>query len=667
MNFLARLRRTGGPLALAGLVCGLWVSTPSGFGKSKEKHDAALGSLPEQKRALQALNRLTFGPRPGDLDRVKAMGVDKWIEQQLHPEKINDSELDTRLRSLPTLAMSTPELIEKFPPPEAIRAIAEGKQSLPSDRVERAVYVAQLERYEEKEERKQESNSNSTDVDNGLQKMGRAATTEEEGISARQKLQALLEMPPDARFEALLVLSPEQRHALTPALKGKNQELTAGMTPKQHEVVMAMANPQEVAADELRQAKLLRETYSERQFEEVMTDFWLNHFNVFIGKGMDRYFLTAYERDVIRPHTLGKFEDLLVATAESPAMLFYLDNWLSVGPNSEKASGVAATGPRRRMAVAPRKPGKRVGLNENYGRELMELHTLGVNGGYTQKDVTEVARVFTGWTLKPPREGAGFTFDERMHDPGEKIVLGHRIKYRGKKEGLEVLHILAHHPSTAKLISTKLAQRFVSDSPPPALVDRMARTFLKKDGDIREVLKTMLDSPEFWGEDDYRAKVKTPLEFVVSALRVTQADITDARPLTQQLQRMGMPLYGMQPPTGYSMKAETWVNSSALLERMNFALALSAGRLKGVRVDSEQWLAGEPVSLPVEAPASQQTLDALESCLLAGEVSEQTHRTIAARLNDPEISQRRLDDPARAPNVSLIAGLLLGSPEFQRR
>jgi len=667
MNLLARIRRRGGPLALAGLVCCLWISTPSGFGKSKEKHDATLLSLPEQKRALHVLNRLTFGPRPGDLERVKAMGVDKWIEQQLHPEKIDDSELDTRLRSLPTLAMSTPQLIEKFPPPEAIRAIADGKQSLPSDPVERAVYVAQLERYQEKQEKKQEVGATATDVDNSPEKMGRAATTEEDGIPARKKLQALLEMPPDARFEALLVLSPEQRRTLSPALKGKNEDLTAGMTPKQHEVVMALANPQEVAADELRQAKLLRATYSERQLQEVLTDFWLNHFNVFIGKGMDRYFLTAYERDVICPHTLGKFEDLLVATAQSPAMLFYLDNWLSVGPNSEKATGVAAPGTRRRKTSAPRKPGKRVGLNENYGRELMELHTLGVNGGYTQKDVTEVARVFTGWTLKPPREGGEFTFDERIHDPGEKTVLGHRIKFRGKKEGLEVLHILAHHPSTAKLVSTKLALRFVSDNPPATLVDRMARTFLKKDGDIREVLKTMLNSPEFWGEDDYRAKVKTPLEFVVSALRVTQADITDARALTQQLQRMGMPLYGMQPPTGYSMKADTWINSSALLERMNFALALSTGRLKGVRVDSERWLAREPGSLPVEAPASQQTLDALESCLLEGEVSEQTHRTIAARLDDPEISQRKLDDPARAPNVSLIAGLLLGSPEFQKR
>jgi len=665
MNLLPRIRRTGGPLALAVLLGGLSISTPSGFGKSKEKHEAAFLRLPEQKRALHVLNRLTFGPRPADLERVEAMGVDKWIEQQLHPEKMNDSELDARLRSLPTLAMSSRELIEKFPPPEVIRAVADGKQSLPSDPVERAVYVAQLERYEEKQEKKQESNSSATDVGHNLEKMGRGATTEEEGSSARKQLQTLLDMPPDARFEALLVMSHEQRRTLAPAFKGKNEEVTAGMTPKQREVVMAIANPQEVVADELRQAKLLRETYSERQLQEVMTDFWLNHFNVFMGKGMDHYFLTAYERDVIRPHTLGKFEDLLVATAQSPAMLFYLDNWLSVGPNSEKATGVAASGARR-LSV-PRKPGKRVGLNENYGRELMELHTLGVNGGYTQKDVTEVARVFTGWTLKPPREGGEFTFDERMHDPGEKIVLGHRIKFRGKKEGLEVLHILAHHPSTARLVATKLALRFVSDSPPVTLVDRMARTFLKKDGDIREVLRSMLNSPEFWGEDEYRDKVKTPLEFVVSALRVTQAEVTDARPLTQQLQRMGMPLYGMQPPTGYSMKAEAWVNSSALLERMNFALALSTGRLKGVQVDAERCFDRKPSPLPVEAAASQQTLDALESCLLAGAVSEQTHQTIAARLDDPAISQRKLDDPARAPNVNLIAGLLLGSPEFQRR
>ncbi len=366
---------------------------------------------------------------------------------------------------------------------------------------------------------------------------------------------------------------------------------------------------------------------------------------------------------------MGKFEDLLVATAQSPAMLFYLDNWLSVGPNSDFANGIARRRnnrnwrrrERNRMPVKQAK-GRRGGLNENYGRELMELHTLGVDGGYRQKDVTEVARVFTGWTLKQPKQGGGFTFEDRMHEPGDKMVLGHRIKSKGEKEGLEVLHLLAHHPSTAKFVCTKLAVRFVSDTPPPVLVDRMAQTFLKKNGEIREVLKTMLDSPEFWAADAYRAKVKTPLEFVVSAVRGSGAEVSDAMPLARQLQTMGMPLYGMQPPTGYSMKADAWVNSAALLGRMNFALALTAGKLKGVQADPDRMLGAS--SPPAD---SQQTLAVLENSLLAGDVSMQTHETIAAQLQDPKISQRRLDDPARPPNVSAIAGLLLGSPEFQRR
>src|SRR5205807_6847081 len=238
--------------------------------------------------------------------------------------------------------------------------------------------------------------------------------------------------------------------------------------------------------------------------------------------------------------------------------------------------------------------GRRSGLNENYGRELMELHTLGVNGGYTQKDVTEVARVFTGWTLKQPKQGGGFTVEERMHEPGDKIVLGHRIKSNGEKEGREVLHFLARHPSTAKFICTKLATRFVSDNPPPALVDRMSQTFLKKKGDISEVLRTLFKSPEFWAPDAYRAKVKTPLEFVVSAVRVTGADVNNAMPLAQALQRLGMPLYGMQPPTGYSMKADAWVNSAALLNRTNFALGLAGGKLRGLSVNKDRVLGNSP-------------------------------------------------------------------------
>jgi uncharacterized protein (DUF1800 family) len=249
-----------------------------------------------------------------------------------------------------------------------------------------------------------------------------------------------------------------------------------------------------------------------------------------------------------------------------------------------------------------------------------------------------------------------------LHEPGDKTVLGHRIKFNGEKEGREVLHLLARNPSTAKFISTKLAMRFVSDNPSPELVDRMSQTFLKKDGDIREVLKTMLRSPEFWSPDVYRAKVKTPLEFVVSAVRASGAEVNDAMPLVRQLQNMGMPLYGMQPPTGYSMKADAWVNSSALLGRMNFALAMTSGKMKGVEVASSRLLgAGAPPE------NSEQALTELENVLLTGDVSRQTHDTISEQMEDPKISQRTLDDPARPPNVNVIAGLLLGSPEFQKR
>src|SRR6202035_4832260 len=401
-------------------------------------------------------------------------------------------------------------------------------------------------------------------------------------------------LPPDERFKKVLSMPPQAQLALADSLRGgKGQEFLEGLAPKQKETLLAMNNPGGVVTSELAQAKLLRAVYSRRQFDEVMTDFWCNHFNVFMDKGLDRLMVTSYERDVIRPHAFGKFEDLLVATAKSPAMLFYLDNWLSVGPNSAQALGIPANpyGPYGRPRPPRPNAGKRSGLNENYGRELMELHTLSVNGGYSQRDVTEVARVFTGWTIDKPAEGGGFKFEPRMHEPGPKFVLGHHIKPKGEGEGegLEVLHRLATSPQTAHFISLKLAERFVSDNPPPALVDRMAKTFLKKKGDIRDVLSTLFHSPEFWDDGAYRAKVKTPLEFIVSAVRVTGAEVDDTLPLTRQLNTMGMPLYGAQPPTGYSMKAETWVSSSALLNRMNFALALTSGKVKGVRVEPAQF------------------------------------------------------------------------------
>jgi uncharacterized protein (DUF1800 family) len=636
---------------------------------TKKDKQPATAQMDQQRRAVHALNRLTFGPRPGDVEQVQAMGVGRWIDLQLHPDRIDDTALDARLTPLRTLKMDTRELMDNFPSNEMIKAVADGKRGLPSDPLKRAVYQAQLDRYEEKQERKLENGAVTPAADSAA----RAKTVKDQGrIYADEKIQQLLDMPPDQRVKAVLQMSAQEQRSLTASLRGKREEFLEGMNPRDRETLQALNDPRQVVTGELVQAKLLRAIYSQRQLQEVMDDFWFNHFNVFVGKGVDGYLLTSYERDVIRPHVMGKFEDLLVATAQSPAMLFYLDNWLSVGPNSDVANGIPKRDHdnwkkrARNNGPVNQAKGKRSGLNENYGRELMELHTMGVNGGYMQKDVTEVARVFTGWTLKQPRQGGGFTFEERMHEPGDKMVLGHRIKAKGEKEGFEVLHLLAHHPSTAKFVCTKLAVRFVSDDPPPALVNRMAQTFLKKDGDIRQVLKTMFDSPEFWAADTYRTKVKTPLEFVVSAVRDSGAEVSDATSLSRQLQIMGMQIYGAQPPTGYSMKATSWVNSSALLERMNFALALTAGKLKGVQVNSAEMNPEHPPDENGRVDPSA-TLANLENNLLHGDVSKQTHDTITDRLPDPQISQRRLDDPARTPNVSAIAGLLLGSPEFQKK
>jgi len=693
-----------GPLLL---VAALLLSGLSGFAvlsaAGKKKPPVSI-QMNDRKRALHALQRLTFGPRPGDVERVTAMGVDRWIDLQLHPDKINDNPLDARLASFRTLRMDTREMVENFPPPQVIKAVMNGRRPMPSDPMKRAVYQAQIDRIQEKNERKQEAAAASTvstaansradqptgdsTPSNDVASAHKSKMTEEQEAQKREdrlhadlKAQELLDKPPDERMKEVLEMSPEEQRALSTSLKGqKGDEFLEGMKPKQKEALLALNNPSQVVTDELTQAKLLRAIYSERQLDEVMTDFWFNHFNVFLGKGADRYLITSYERDVIRPHALGKFEDLLVATAKSPAMLFYLDNWLSVGPDSDIARGLPRYpnyARRRRLPPNPnhaRGKGKRnAGLNENYGRELMELHTLGVNGGYSQRDVTEVARVFTGWTIDQPEKSGGFKFEERMHEPGPKMVLGHLIKEHGEKEGTEVLGLLARHPSTAHFISTKLAMRFVSDDPPPALVDRMAQTFLKKKGDIREVLKTMFQSPEFWSDDAYRAKVKTPLEFVVSAVRATGAEVTDASPLVRHLNQLGMPLYGMQPPSGYSLKADAWVNSSALLGRMNFSLALMSGKIKGVEVDGNRLVSGFVVPPNKEAapPDPERTLAILETSLLAGEVSRQTHDAITQELENQPAPQPPAagspGKPAPPSSASTIAGLILGSPEFQRR
>jgi len=648
--------------------------------KKKDKKTAADSGMSDRQRAMHALNRLTFGPRPGDVDRVMAMGVDKWIDQQLHPEKIDDSALSARLASLRTLNMDQKQMVTAFPPRQLVKAVENGRASLPSDPAERAIYQAQMQRIDQKQEqgkgKVQKAAEQQNDGDENSMTDDQKAARRQARQLAEQQFDEIMSLPPDKRMNTIVKMAPDERLEFAKNLRPiDREELIQSLSPQQREQIMALRNPEAVVVIELQEGKLLRAAYSERQLDEVMTDFWFNHFNIFVNKGADRYLTTAYERDVIRPHAMGKFRDLLVATAKSPAMLWYLDNWDSVGPHSEFAmnGGRRPTQFRRggfgrpfptpqqqqRQQQAKQKAPK--GLNENYGRELMELQTLGVDGGYSQQDVTEVAKAFTGWTIDKPFRGADFKFDDRRHEPGPKFILGKNYKEAGEKEGMEILDMLAHHPATAHFISKKLAMRFVSDDPPPALVDRMANTFLKTDGDIREVLRTMFQSPEFWSPEAYRAKVKTPLEFVVSAIRATDADISNALPLVQTLNKMGMPLYQQQPPTGYSMKSDAWVNSAALLNRMNFSLALASGRMPGTTFDPQRVLGGAPVE------TADQAVGNFENALLAGDISKQTHETIMKQLSDPQVTGRVLDDPARPARVGIIAGLILGSPEFQRR
>jgi uncharacterized protein (DUF1800 family) len=618
----------------------LLASAASGWGASR-KAQRAQPSMDERQRAIHALNRLTFGPRPGEVQRVMAMGVDSWIARQLEPEKIDDSALDARLAPYSTLHMSSRQMTEAFPPPPILRAVAEGKLPMPTDPQLKAIYAAGLARLSDKQAKKNVAAAEAADL-LAMNPDELSPEMKEKRLSARDHARAqaldLMELGADARIQKLANEDQDEQRGFWRALSAQDRErLMADMTPQQRERLMALENPVAVVNNELMISKLLRATYSERQLQEVMTDFWFNHFNVYLGKGADRYLVTSYERDVIRPLALGKFKELLLATAKSPAMLWYLDNWESVGPNSPAAARLHNNG----------KPA--AGLNENYAREVMELHALGVNGGYTQKDVTELARVLTGWTLEEPRQGGGYVFRPQRHEPGDKIVLGQLFHENGEKEGEAALEMLARQPATARFICNKLAQRFVSDTPPPALVDAMARRYLATDGDIRSVLKAMLAAPEFWDEKEYRSKVKTPLEFVVSCLRATGAEVRRTQPLTDALNRMGMPLYGAQPPTGYSMKAESWVNSGAMLGRMNFALALAAGKLDGVQIATAQ-----------RTPDTQREL---EVQLLSGDISPQTHETIAKEL---QTTQPKPDSPSPV-NTGIAIGMILGSPEFQRR
>jgi uncharacterized protein (DUF1800 family) len=490
----------------------------------------------DRAMVVHVLNRVGFGPRPGEIERLEAAGargLDRYIDEQLHPDRVDDGAIATRLAGLSTLTLSAREIAR--------------------------------------------------------------------------------------RYEAPLIEARRERR------RTGDRE-----TPQQTRARLAANLP----VAELAQQKLFRAIYSERQLQEVLVDFWFNHFNVDARKGRGRFLLTEFERDAIRPHVLGSFRELLGATAKSPAMLFYLDNWMSAAPMASRTLDVR---PLRRGAGRPAPAHPTVarrarGLNENYARELMELHTLGVDGGYTQQDIVEVARAFTGWTIGPARRGEpGFRFDPRVHDDGEKTVLGHRIKGGGgMQDGETVLDLLAAHPSTARFISGKLAVRFVSDVPPPALVDRLAARFLESKGDLREVTRVLVTSPEFLSDSARGAKTKTPLEFVVSAVRATGARPTDMRPLVRALQDLGMPLYQCQSPTGYRETAQAWTNTGALVARMNFALAFARNPVLGLTPDVDR--------------------RALVQRMLPLDASEATMGTIA-----------------RARTTEQAVALALGSPEFQKQ
>ena len=493
------------------------------------------------------LSRLTFGGRPGDVERLRSTGYEAWLERQLHPERIDDRAIDARLAPLVTLTLDSRTIVQDWERP------------------------------------------------------------------AREERRARKASTPTGAPDANAPTGPD----------GPGRERPGPAQMKYRQVI-----------GDLEQAKLLRVVYSERQLQEVLVDIWFNHFNVFAGKGATRDYLTEYERDVIRPRVLGRFRDLLGATASSPAMLFYLDNWQNVDPQaSTRLSRLSSRVRARRGATAPADapPPPPRGLNENYARELMELHTLGVDGGYTQEDVVEVARAFTGWTMRP-REGSGFVFAPALHVAGPKLVLGHRIDAGGRRDGEQVLDILAAHPSTARHIATMLVTRFVSDTAPPALVDRVARRFLDTHGDLREVTRAVLTSPEFFDAANRGARVKTPLEFVASALRATNAEVTTPLPLVRTLREMGMPPYFCQPPTGYATDAATWLSPGALVERMNFAAALGADRVRGTRV----------------APVTDRTV--FIDAALGRAPSPATARAIA-----------------EATTPAALVAATLGAPDFQHR
>ena len=668
----------------------------------------ALIPLHDRERALQFLNRFTFGPRPGDLEHVLAQGPENWFEQQLNPDSIPDPVLAKRLDDYPTLNLQPDQALTFFPDRGIIQQVAEGKRPYPTDPTLAAMYEVQVFKYnKDLETRKLNADSQPpTDEEKAAQKKLDQDT-------AARITGNLFVLPKNQRMAALIKLPVPDRIAFTTYLAGDQRNLLLNdFNPREREIFNAMAaniGSSYQIINELSQAKFVRAILSERQLQEVMTDFWFNHFNIYIGKDSDQWYTTTYERDTIRKYSLGKFRDLLLATATSPAMMIYLDNWLSIGPNSV-ANGVNPANPKSKQGNH--------GLNENYGREVMELHTVGVNGGYTQADVTSLSAILTGWSVDRPNQGGPFLFDPKKHEPGPKQWFGYTIDEQGDvvaassrgalnpinlpanmpagvKQGLAALVILSTSSKTAHFISYKIAQRFVADEPPPALVDNMTKTFLTTDGDIKAILRTLVQSPEFNSQKYFRNKVKTPLEFLASAFRTTATDPSNPGALVNTIKTMGMPLFYALPPTGYYITADQWMNSTALVDRLNFAYQLTSNKFANQKFDSAHVLAfglmAQPATqpktfstessnrakfteaylapqtsgnihdqLPPNAAGADVALRVLENTLIGGDVSAQTNELIHQQIDN--IPANNSTD-----TLNLVTALVMGSPEFQLR
>ena len=684
---ISMLKKTIAALSLFGLISPICV-----FGGDT---GSAKKPLTEDQRIIHVLSRLGFGIRPGDVDHVRKMGIDKYIEQQLNPSSINDSVSEGKVKGLDVFSMSTAEVFAKYPNPGALLKQLDGGKKAQAAK-----------------QQAQDANKPGDGAQPGQPQDANAPTADQQ----RERRERLAQL--------------YKEYDLRPA---------------------GQLMPQIVGN------RILRDVYSERQLQEVMVDFWQNHFNVFAGKGALRWYIPSYERDVIRPNALGNFKDLVVATAKSPAMLFYLDNFESVSPNAQQPGNRNANEQRvqqeilrnggmlpplmrdnirrrtgmtdaeidarmRQMRTNPQTPKpqqqkqqQKRGINENYARELMELHTLGVDGGYTQADIVEVAKCFTGWTIADPRgyrkvaanmiegkddrrlerlqrmagvpddlESGEFYFNERWHEGGTKTVLGQKINEGGMKDGLKVIDILASSPATAHFIAKELAVKFVSDNPSEAYVGRIADAFHRSGGDIKPTLRAIFTDKEFFAPENYRAKIKTPYELAISSIRALGADTNGSPAMLAMLNKLGEVPYSYQAPTGYPDKAEDWVNTGALLERFNFAIAIASNRIPGTRVDLRNFASSDKAGI----------LDKSVAQILNGEISPSTKSTISKQIEQhlPDVTagsepkmedadfmpaekgklaagnrQERLLAPTGDPDVFKVVSLVLGTPEFQRQ